>query len=276
MIDPDAMLQVMVNENTNVEIDIVPDSYYEIWDLDDDKDKKKYFKTIERIVRNSFEYKEFIQYIKQNFGMDKCAFINSAKGTEYKVEQHHYPFTLYDIVEIVYNKRVFYGELLDVEMVAKEVTMLHYKMIIGLIPLSKTVHQLHHDGKLFIPVDKVFGRYNIFVNLYKDFMSPEQLDILQRIESHTSSILEDPGTTLLENRNITISVNDASFKAPNFNLLQDQMAQRIIDIKNNNYLLPTIEEVQGLQQRDSLKDREMKKEVITPIRFVDNKKEITV
>ena len=54
------------------------------------------------------------------------------------------------------------------------------------------------------------------------------------------------------------------------------MAQRIIDIKNNNYLLPTIEEVQGLQQRDSLKDREMKKEVITPIRFVDNKKEITV
>ena len=271
MIDPDAMIQTMINENTNVEIDIVPDTYYEIWDLEDEKQLKKYFKAIERFVRNSFEYKEFIQYIKQNFGMDKCAFINSAKGTEYKVEQHHYPFTLYDIVEIVYAKRLFYGELLDVEMVAKEVTMLHYKMIIGLIPLSKTVHQLFHDGKIFIPVDKVFGRYNVFVNLYKDFMTTEQLDILQRIESHTSSFLEDSGTTLLENRNITISVNDASFKAPNFNLLQDQMAQRIIDIKNNNYLLPTINDMQGLQQTDTMKDREMKREIITPIHFVDNK-----
>ena len=41
MIDPDAMIQTMINENTNVEIDIIPDSNYEIWDLEDEKQLKK-------------------------------------------------------------------------------------------------------------------------------------------------------------------------------------------------------------------------------------------
>ena len=273
MIDPDQMILASINDETNVVIDSVPDSDYIIWDFDDDKQLKKYFKAVERMVRNSFEYKEFIQYIKTNFGMDQCAFIKSAKGTEFKVEQHHYPFTLYDIVEIVYNKRVYYGELLDAEMVAKEVTLLHYKLIVGLIPLSKTAHQLHHDGKLFIPVDKVLGRYNVFVNLYKPFMNSDQLDTLDRIEQYSDEYSDITSTHVLDTRHISISVNDERFKGPNFNQLQTTMVNRITDIKNNNYMLPTLDD--NMNGKDTFEDRKVqaperfRKEVIIPIHFVE-------
>lgn len=274
MIDPDQMIMASINDATEVTIDVVPESDYIIWDFDDEKQLKKYFKAVERMARNSFELKEFIQYIKVNFGMDQCAFIKSAKGTEFKVEQHHYPFTLYDIVEIVFHKREYYGELLDEEMVAKEVVMLHYKLIIGLIPLSKTAHQLHHDGKLFIPVDKVLGRYNLFVDMYKPFMSTDQLDILDRIEHYSDEYSDISSTHVLDTKHISISVNDNRFKGPNYNQLQTNMVNRIMDIKNNNYMLPTIDEINNGVQHDSFEDRkveapkELQKKVITPFHFV--------
>ena len=92
--------------------------------------------------------------------MNQCSFLQVSNNDAYKIkiEIHHYPFTLYDIVCIVYKKRVANYESLDVEMIAKEVTMLHYKLLVGLIPLSVTVHQLVHEGKLFIPVQNVLGR----------------------------------------------------------------------------------------------------------------------
>lgn len=275
MIDPDQMQLATINNKTEVVVDIVPESDYILWDFEDEKQLKKYFKAIERMVRQSFEYREFISYIKTNFNMDQCAFIKSEKGTEFKVEQHHYPFTLYDIVEIVYRKRVYYGELLDVEMVAKEVTMLHYKLIIGLIPLSKTAHQLHHDGKLFIPVDKVLGRYNVFVELYKPFMTTDQLETLSRIESYSENYTDIGNTSVLDTNYITIQVNDSRYQPPKLENLQTNMVNRIIDIKNNNYLLPTIDDIQE-NHKDTFEDRRVEppkepdKKIITPIRFIKN------
>ncbi len=280
MIDPDQMQLATLNNNTEIVIDVVPESDYILWDFEDEKQLKKYFKAIERAVRASFEYRDFISYIKNNFNMDQCAFIKSEKGTEFKVEQHHYPFTLYDIVEIVYRKRVYYGELLDVEMVAKEVTMLHYKLIIGLIPLSKTAHQLHHDGKLFIPVDKVLGRYNIFVELYKPFMTTEQLETLSRIESYSENYTDIGNTSVLDNNFITITVNDKRYQAPKLEQLQTNMVNRIIDIKNNNYMLPTLEDYKNLNKKDSFEDRKVdapkqreEKKIISPIKFIEKSTE---
>jgi hypothetical protein len=62
-------------------------------------------------------------------------------------------------------------------MVAKEIMILHYRLLIGLIPLSITAHQLAHDSQLFIPVTNVLGKYNLFVESYGQFADPEQLEI---------------------------------------------------------------------------------------------------
>ena len=160
MIDPDNIILVDKNKNNSISIDNIPEFDFEIWDLESEKELKRYFFTIEREVRHSYEYRELIQYIKDNYDMNRCSFIKVSGTDEVNVsiEIHHYPFTLYDIVEIVYRKRLYYQERLDVELVAKEVTFLHYKLLVGLIPLSKTVHQLTHAGKIFIPIEAVLGR----------------------------------------------------------------------------------------------------------------------
>jgi hypothetical protein len=51
---------------------------------------------------------------------------------------------------------------------------LHYQNKIGLVPLSKTVHDLTHDGEIFINFKSVFGKFNEFIDEYIDYI-PENL-----------------------------------------------------------------------------------------------------
>lgn len=268
MIDPDNIVLADKNKQTTLNINNVPEFDLLIWDLEDDKELKKYYKTIEKEVRNSFEYKEMINYLRDNFGMDQCSFIKVSNKDNYniKIEIHHYPFTLYDIVTIVYRKRIYYQESLDVQMVAKEITMLHYKLLVGLISISKTVHQLVHDAKLFIPVDNVFGRYQLFVDLYKPFCETEQLETLERIELYSREYSDLHNTSILDMNIIDISTTNTEYQLPDFVKIEKSMYNRIDDIKKNNYRLPTLDDYNELNKKDDPKDR---KSIIKPIRFED-------
>lgn len=267
MIDPDSIIVPKKNEENNIKLNYVPEFDFQVWDLEDDKELKKYFKTIEREVRGSYEYRAMIRYLRDNMNMSQCSFIKVSNEDNYniKIEIHHYPFTLYDIVEIVYKKRCYYQESLNPMMVAKEIMMLHYKLLIGLIPLSTTVHQLVHDGKLFIPIQNVLGRYQLFIDFYKPFCSEEQLDTIFRIENY--SINENSSvynTEVLDNNNITIQSKDSNYQLPDFNNIQGAMNQRITEIKNNNYKLPTLEDKKFINKKDKLEDRKI---IIKPFEF---------
>ena len=79
--------------------------------LNTDKDRVKYIKRVEGVIRTSLEYKEYIRYLKEFIGLDSCVFFqnvtsNSTKGNRSKVhiEIHHEPLTLYDITNTVYQK----------------------------------------------------------------------------------------------------------------------------------------------------------------------------
>jgi hypothetical protein len=50
--------------------------------------------------------------------------------------------------------------------VANEVMECHYEGIVGLLPLSVTVHELVHSGKLFIPLQFIDEGFNTFLNRY--------------------------------------------------------------------------------------------------------------
>ena len=67
------------------------------------------------------------------------------------------PFTLFDIALIVFNKRLYYGESLELQATSKEVTKLHYYLVVGLVALTKTEHELVHSSFLFVPANKVLG-----------------------------------------------------------------------------------------------------------------------
>lgn len=242
MIDPDSILVQEKNKNNVLKFNDIPEYDFITYDLEDDKQLKKYFRNIEQEIRSSFEYRQMINYLKNYMGMDNCSFIQVSSRDNYniKIEIHHYPFSLYDIVTIVYGKRLYYQEPIDVELVAKEVTMLHYKLLVGLIPLSKTVHQLTHAGKIFIPIQNILGRYNLFIDFYKPFCSEEQLDTINRIEKYSEEQVSDLLNTqrILEQNNISIQNNNNQYQLPDFNNIENALDTRISDIKNNHYQLP--------------------------------------
>ena len=128
------------------------------------KERKKFIKTVERIVRSSMEYRDYTSFLKENINMDHCAFfenISCKTDKKAKIEIHHEPLTLYDLVTIVLAKYEDEGLPLNDLYIADEVLELHYMNMVGLIPLSITLHKMvHNSDKLPIPLSFCYGEYN--------------------------------------------------------------------------------------------------------------------
>lgn len=167
---------------------------YDVLVSDDEKARKKLVMSIEKIVRTSPEYNEYIGYLKNNLNITKCAFhkdvdISILKRT--KIEFHHYPFTLYDIVDSVLEKYVESNPIINPFEVAMEVMKLHFELKIGLVPLSKTVHKLAHNGKKFINLSLVNGHYLRFISEYSKYINPELISNWSNLKE--LSRMEDEG-----------------------------------------------------------------------------------
>lgn len=269
MIDPDGIQTQSTNLSNIISINMneIPECDIQCYCLDDDKEYEHFVKDIESTVRRSFEYRNMINYLRENMNMDKCSFLKGVTNEEtysIKIEIHHYPFSLRDIVDIVIRKRQYYHESITVQMVAKEVMELHYKLMIGLIPLSETVHELAHSGRLFIPVDKVMGRYDLFIQYYKPFCDPEQLETLQRIEKYSeeqqNTILN---TNIIEQNKVSYEIKDPNFMIPDSEQVNQAMLEQLHRIKENNYLLPSVNEIKMIETAKEDKG----KEIYCPIAF---------
>lgn len=268
MIDPDNITLPVLNKQTSVVLKDVPEYDLMTFDLDSDKDLKKYLKYIEKEVRQSFEYREYIAYLKEYYHMDESGIeqISSRENKAIRIEIHHYPYTLYDIVGIVYQKRTYYQESLESEMVAKEVMMLHYKLLIGLIPLTTTEHELFHDGKIFYPADKILGRWDLFEKLYQQWIGSDLLDMTQRIRTYSDDNSELMKTTeILSPNHIHFEYTpNSQYQLPNPNQMGNFMQNRIQEIKQNNYRLPTLDDMKDINKKDTIQER---RSIISPCFF---------
>ena len=187
------------DKKKSIYIKFVPEFNISDYDLSNPKELSKYFKSIERICRNSRTYKKLINFLRENVDMNKCSYFKNVDNIDtysLKIHIHHTPLTLYDIVTTVYNKRLLNHESLSEMMVAKEVMWLHYNLFVGLIPLSETVHGSVHNGQAFIPTTKVYGMYKTFVKLYEPYMDKELLKVLNSMEEISEDY--DNITKLLE------------------------------------------------------------------------------
>lgn len=224
------------------------------YDLNNPKDLERFIKDVKSEVRTSFEYRELIRYLKEYAGFDRSGIsqnISNSDGSKVKIEIHHTPLTIEDIVRIVYEKRRFYHEDLSLEMVAKEVMECHYKCIVGLYPLTATEHELVHNGYLFIPPQDVFGRYDLFVLNYGQFMEPEDKETLEEIEAYGQNFDHMSQNQILAQSNIYIDPNGA-YQLPNMNTLKNTLSNRIETIKNNMYTLPTLEDIQNNKENQMI------------------------
>jgi len=247
MIDPDAIQAQHHNLQNYIALEDVPEiENVNPFNLDDDKEFNKYILTIKQVVRKSFEYRRYINFIRDKYGMNKDSFIegvSNSEGFDIRIEIHHYPFSLDDIANIVYKKRCYYNENVSVWMVAKEIMSLHYKNMIGLIPLSKTVHELVHAHRLFIPINTVLGRYDLFVTYYRPFITDEQIDVLERIENYTAKQSNELlNNDILNYNKVNVDIKNENYRLPEITNINQDMHNRIDVLKSNNYMLPMIED----------------------------------
>src|SRR5690554_5397115 len=121
-------------------------------DLTDDKELKKLITYLKKMCRGSFEYKQYIRHFKEVLEITRCK-VFGIDVTEIPVglEIHHTPFSLESIVFAVLNKKVQREGLpLDPKDIAEEVMKLHFDGKVGLIPLTKTMHEAVHSMAIHV------------------------------------------------------------------------------------------------------------------------------
>ena len=156
--------------------------------LNNAKDKVKFIKRCERTIRSSMEYRDYISYLKEYVDMNHCAFFNNVEngnGNRVHIEIHHEPFTLYDITNVVLNRFLKDGIPLNELYIADEVMKLHYENMVGLIPLSKSLHQMvHFSDNIVIPFNLIYGNYRKFMDEYADYFDYDgDTSILDKFEA---------------------------------------------------------------------------------------------
>ena len=230
--------------------DDIPEYDTQDYDIFDDKDFKKYIGDIEKICRTSFEYRQFVNYLREYMNMNKCSFFSNVTNSEsfkIKIHLHHCPFTLYDICMTVFNKRNFYGESLEVEMVAKEVMYIHYFLMVGIIPLAETVHELVHSQILFIPIDNVLGNYSEFIEIYKEFIPEEAMERFEATMQQTIAYNNAANSSILKIDPVVIKLSgdnegEGTYALPQMEQIVLLTKDRDQEIKERGDKLPSYDE----------------------------------
>lgn len=177
------------NDMNTIEIESfdVKADFYNMTIHYEEKSRIKFIKYIEKIVRSSFEYRTYIGFLKNKLDLTRCTFfpmVNINEIRKVSFEFHHYPFNLFNIVSIVLDEHMLVKGEKNINPfdIAEEVMLLHYQNYIGLVPLTVTVHELAHEGKVFINLKYVYGNYNKFINLYESALSDNYRQLIANAE----------------------------------------------------------------------------------------------
>lgn len=156
---------------TRIQIHVDETETESLISMDSFKTESQYTKYVEKIIRTSEEYRQYIRILKQEFDLGSCKFFTGVDydASRVTLEMHHYPATLFDIVQGVRDKiKEEANELAsyDTFSIAERVMKLHYQGKVGLVPLTKTAHEMAHNGTLFIPLttDYVFGNWSSLID----------------------------------------------------------------------------------------------------------------
>ena len=157
------------------------ESFYFV-DVFDETNLKKFIKSVERTVRTSKEYKRYIENLRTNVhALNYDTVMSNISNTDTALEFHHYPLSLYEISEILILDHLANKDNITSFSIAKEIMECHFKNKIGLVSLTKTNHELAHDGALFLHKDQIFGKYEEFINEHPNGISMEIRNKIDRL-----------------------------------------------------------------------------------------------
>ena len=63
----------------------------------------------------------------------------------------------------------------------------HYRGLIGLVPLTTTLHEMAHNRTIIVPITKVEGNYKKFIKKYSSYISTDIKDRISEAEINSTS-----------------------------------------------------------------------------------------
>jgi hypothetical protein len=190
---------------------------------DDEKAYKKFIFKCESLIRTSHELRSYLHYLRSEMDMTRCKIMKNISHEDSSVELHHYPFTLYDVVDIVFTNRVSNLRPISTLAICKEVVSLHFKGLIGLVPLGKTVHELAHSGAVFINLKHVFGDYKLFMQTYNAGLTGEHIEDIRKL----ITLSNNPDTETVNSGMLTLQRS-----------VWHEGSKTLADAVNNQHILP--------------------------------------
>ncbi len=181
------------------------ESFYEIpFYKDEDyffslENEVAFIKAVEKVVRTSKYYSRYIAHIKNDIGLNFCQvkgnIVEDEEGegkTKNLIEMHHGPvLTLFDVTSIILNHMILHGEKITTFSVAHKVLEEHFEHRVQTVMLCKTVHEMVHDGKIFLSLKQGFGDLGAFLEKYFDGIDEQQIkiinDYIERSEKYESN-----------------------------------------------------------------------------------------
>lgn len=180
------------------------------------KERYKYCTMVKTMIRRTPEYKQLVKFLKKHRGMDCCDVFRKLSNDPderkyYRIELHHHPFTLMEIINVVVSKRQALGETLNPFFVTEEILELHYDGKVGLMNLSVTAHELAECGRIFIPLHRIRNQdYLKFVEEYESYMDS---NLIKKIELmiQMSEKAKDITTDCLDTEFVYINIDGFEF-----------------------------------------------------------------
>jgi len=141
----------------------------------------KIIKSTERMIRGSREYSLYLSYLNEINVLGNCSYLSLVKTDEsVDIECHHHPLTLYEITAIKLTQLIMTKIPISTFLLAREVMNLHLQNMVGLVGLSKTIHELYHSSLFPIDDKRIFGNYKEFIIQYKPFMNTKIIEKLEK------------------------------------------------------------------------------------------------
>lgn len=140
--------------------------FYNTEGFSDNKQYVAFIKSCEKTIRGSVEYREWTSYLREACGQTECK-VTGETIEDCSIDIHHYPFNLFELVDICIETKMATKEKFSTFDIANEVMSWHFRDIVGYIPLIGSLHEKYHNGLLQIPLWAVSGRWQTILSEFK-------------------------------------------------------------------------------------------------------------
>ena len=166
----------------------------------DAKHIDRFIKSVEKMIRTNDDYKMWLESLRDHPSMSQDAFLSNITSQEAEIQLHHFPLSLYSIVSAVLYDAQEKEEKISTFILADKVIKHHMDGIIGLVPLTTTMHEMAHLGVLKFTRQQVFGKWEAFYNTYKPYFTEYDHTVVRDLVGRKALDRNDPNLLAISHK----------------------------------------------------------------------------